>query len=416
MSELAISVSGLGKAYRIYNRRLDRLREVVSPTRAKYHEEAWVLQDLSFDLPRGTTCGLIGRNGAGKSTTLKIIAGKLRPTTGSVEVNGRVSSILELGTGFQPNLTGRENAKLNALFFGQEPWEVDARLDEILEFAELTRLGDHLLSTYSSGEKARLAFAVITIMSPEILILDEALATGDAGYAEKGKSFLRELTRKGCTTLVASHDINFLVAACDTLIWLERGKVRGTGPPHVVARDYLSATRETAFDLERPETVLLKFEISAGDPDQSYLFHCLEWVSQDGTIVGSHFIGVDDAFEECLVRSSKIGLGVTTSKLGWGPAEAREEDKSTFRRMSPSRTADKAVYLALPVPQPPEPMPVTLRLGGCNDLDGEVRVSLFINGEYRELGTFGRGEEGVLPWHRNDFSLGALMAGPSPED
>lgn len=412
MNDLAISVRGIGKAYRIYNQRFDRLREVLSPTRSKYHEEAWVLKDLSFDLPKGTTCGLIGRNGAGKSTALKIIAGKLQPSEGSVEVNGRVSSILELGTGFQPSLTGRENAKLNALFFGQRPWEVEARLDEILEFAELTHIADHLLSTYSSGEKARLAFAVITTMSPEILILDEALATGDVGYAEKGKVFLRRLTKKGTTTLVASHDINFLVAACDHLIWLDKGIVRGSGSPLLVAKDYLQNMSSASLDLDRPQSVLLRFEIKDGAPDLTYLVHCLEWVTDEGEVVGSHFIGEDDKFEHCLSLAGKLSFNSAVAQLGWGKGQALE-DKSTYRSVQPQAGQGGYAYLALPVPPAPSAVPTTLRIGGCNDLEGEVGLSLLLNGEYLPLGSCGRQIEGQLPWYRNDFAIGdALTASP----
>lgn len=407
MNDLAISVQGIGKAYRIYHQRFDRLREVLSPTRSKFHEEAWVLRDLSFDLPKGTTCGLIGRNGAGKSTALKIIAGKLQPSEGSVEVNGRVSSILELGTGFQPSLTGRENAKLNALFFGQRPWEVEARLDEILEFAELTNIADHLLSTYSSGEKARLAFAVITTMSPEILILDEALATGDVGYAEKGKHFLRRLTERGTTTLVASHDVNFLVATCDHMIWLDKGVVRNSGAPVVVAKDYLSNMTTASLELDRPETVLVRFEVKEGGPDLTYLVHCLEWIAPSGDVVGSHFIGQDDAFEHCLGLSGKIGLNSGLARSGWGRAEALD-DKSTYRSVTPGQGPGGVAYLALPVPVAPLAAPTQLRIGGCNDLQGEIGLSLFVNGDYLPIGSCGR-DTGQLPWYRNEFEIGEIL-------
>jgi ABC-type polysaccharide/polyol phosphate transport system ATPase subunit len=408
MTDLAISVSGLGKAYRIYNQRFDRLREALSPSRTKFHEEAWVLKDLNLELPRGTTCGLIGKNGAGKSTALKIIAGKLRPTVGTVEVNGRVSSILELGTGFQPSLTGRENAKLNALFFGQRPWEVDARIEEILEFAELTEIADHLLSTYSSGERARLAFAVITTMSPEILILDEALATGDVGYAEKGKYFLRRLTERGTTTLVASHDVNFLVATCDHMIWLDKGVVRNSGSPVVVAKDYLSNMSMASLDLDRPDTVLLRFEVKDGAPDLTYLVHCLEWISPSGDVVGSHFVGEDDAFEHCLSLSGKIGINAGLARCGWGKAQVQEEDGSTFRAVTPQDGPGGAAYVALPVPSAPLAAPTQLRVGGCNDLKGEMELSIFLNGEYLPIGSCGR-DTGQLPWYRNEFEIGEIL-------
>ena len=386
MSDIAIHARGLGKSYKLYNRPGDRVRELLSPTRRTYHREMWALRDVDFDIEPGTVTGLVGVNGAVKSTLLKLVAGGLSPTCGSVSVKGRVSSILELGTGFQPHLTGRQNAFVNALFLGLRPWEIETKLEEVLAFSGVGDYADQPLSTYSSGMQARLAFSVLTLLDPEVLILDEALATGDAGFAEKCKRFMRALCRSGCTTLIAGHDLGYIAEACDRVIWIDHGRVREDGPPARVVGAYRELLRLQPGDTApRPRNALLRIEAEAPALGHSFILHTFEWVGPSGEPLGSHQVCDEEWFRVCLFAATETGLPHDSALAGWGPLQDLGA-RGKYRSCRPDLGPGGAAYLALPVPVAPQPMPARLRIYAYRDgAPSPAIISIQANGRFREL-------------------------------
>jgi lipopolysaccharide transport system ATP-binding protein len=248
---LAVRVTNLEKVYQIYRTPRDRLKQFVMPrlrsiTRRpprRYYEEFWALKDVSFEIMRGETLGIIGRNGAGKSTLLQIICGTLTPTSGGVEINGRVAALLELGSGFNPDFTGRENIYMNGALLGLDEQEIEARFDDIAAFADIGNFIEQPVKTYSSGMFVRLAFAVIAHVNAEILVIDEALAVGDAFFVQKCMRFLRRFMERG-TILFVSHDTGAVMNLCRTSIWLEKGRLMEKGLPKDIAAKYLAACYE----------------------------------------------------------------------------------------------------------------------------------------------------------------------------
>ena len=390
MSAKAIEVRGLSKSFTIYQRPFDRVREFVSLGRSELHETVWALRDVSFSVPAGTSCGLIGANGAGKSTTLKILAGKQQATEGEIEVEGRISSILELGTGFQDALTGRENAKISALFVGKNPWDLDESLERILDFAQLGDYADRPLGTYSSGMKARLAFSVLTCLDPEVLLLDEALATGDARFAKKCQAFLRKLTTSGCTTILVSHDLSFLVDTCQQLVWLDKGQVVQQGDPNEVAQAYVRHMGQATQLVERPQNLLFRLESLDPNPDAEYVSHLFEWYDAEGNQLEAHYLGQVEAFDELIEAATQLGFAPSRARLGWGESEIYTgANNSLLRRLRPHAGPGGVAYLAVPVPAFPRPVPVEARFTGANDMPQGLRVSVFYEGTFQELGTVG---------------------------
>lgn len=233
----AIHVQHLSKAFHIYRRPTDLMLELFTGT--PRHAEFWSLRDISFEVARGEVVGIVGRNGAGKSTLLKIIAGTLDSTAGDVVVDGRVSAILELGTGFNPELSGRENVYLGGLCLGLTRPQIVASFDEIVAFSELDRFIDQPLRTYSSGMKSRLAFAVAISVHPDILIVDEALSVGDAKFRRKSFARMNEIRANGATILFVSHDTHTVTSFCDRAILLEQGCILADGHPGDITKRYL---------------------------------------------------------------------------------------------------------------------------------------------------------------------------------
>lgn len=231
MNDIMIQVSHVDKGYRLYDRPRDRLREAFSLTRKTYYREHHALNDLSFDVGRGETVGIIGTNGAGKSTILKIITGVLSPTRGSVRVNGRISALLELGAGFNMEYTGLENIYLNGTMIGFSREEIDKKLPDILAFADIGDFVHQPVKTYSSGMFVRLAFAVAINIDPEILIVDEALSVGDAFFQVKCYHKFEEFKRQGRTIVFVSHDLSSINKYCDRVILLNRGQKLAEGAP-----------------------------------------------------------------------------------------------------------------------------------------------------------------------------------------
>lgn len=223
MKDGEIRAEGLGKCYRIYDSPRDRLKQALFGKRRGYFREFWALRDIDLSVPRGGALGIIGRNGSGKSTLLQLICGTLHPTTGTVEVRGRVAALLELGSGFNFEFTGRENVFINGAILGLSRREVAERFDAIARFAEIGEFMDRPVKTYSSGMMVRLAFAVQTVIEPDVLIVDEALSVGDIFFAQKCARRMRALREKGTTLLFVSHDLASVRDLCDRAILLNRG-------------------------------------------------------------------------------------------------------------------------------------------------------------------------------------------------
>ncbi|MCX7017414.1 MAG: ABC transporter ATP-binding protein [bacterium] len=235
----AIQVRNLGKRYRAYSGPMDRLREIVTGTPPPHVREFVALEGLNLDVPRGCALGVIGPNGAGKSTLLKILAGIVDPSEGDVRLTGKVASIIELGAGFHPDFTGRENVFLNAAILGYSDKHARSIYDEIASFCELGRYMDMPVKTYSSGMFVRLAFALAISVKPDILLVDEALAVGDAVFAHRCLARIREMRERGVTIVLVTHDTNTVAQLCDRAIFLDRGRLAGDGPPKDVIHLYL---------------------------------------------------------------------------------------------------------------------------------------------------------------------------------
>ena len=231
-----VRASGLSKVFAIYNRPQDVLARLFSPRVRP--QEFWALRDVSFELRCGEVLGLVGRNGAGKSTLLKILAGTLTPSGGKVEITGRVSAILELGTGFHPDFSGRENIYLGGLCLGMTRAEIDARIDGIIDFSELRDVIDQPFKTYSTGMQARLTFSTVTTADPDLLIVDEALSVGDARFQLKSFGRFEEFRRRGKSIILVSHNMNTITGFCDRAILLEKGTVLLDSSPVAVSTFY----------------------------------------------------------------------------------------------------------------------------------------------------------------------------------
>jgi lipopolysaccharide transport system ATP-binding protein len=261
MSDIAIQAEGLGKSYRLgLNAAYGSLREAVSEVGRRTAgrlvgrggkpeiDVLWALRDVSFKVERGEAIGLIGHNGAGKSTMLKLLSRIAEPTTGWAEVTGRVGSLLEVGTGFHPELTGRENVFLNGAILGMRRAEIRKRFDEIVEFANMERFLDTPVKRYSSGMQVRLAFAVAAHLEPEILLVDEVLAVGDAAFQRKSLTKMAEVARAGSTVIFVSHNLATIQALCQRAILLERGTVVTDAPVEEAVTGYLRALERAASD------------------------------------------------------------------------------------------------------------------------------------------------------------------------
>ena len=256
-NDVAFRVSNLSKRYEIYATPRDRLKQFVLPRLQRlagqpskqYFRDFWALNDVSFEIKKGETVGIIGRNGSGKSTLLQMICGTLSPTSGSIQTNGRIAALLELGSGFNPEFTGRENVYMNASVLGLSNEEINARFDDIAAFADIGQFVEQPVKTYSSGMMLRLAFAVIAHVDADILVVDEALAVGDAVFTQKCMRFIRRFQENGSLIFV-SHDTASVQNLCKSGIWLKNGKIEQIGTATCVSEAYLQYTLQEIYGEE----------------------------------------------------------------------------------------------------------------------------------------------------------------------
>jgi len=238
MNQTAVKSENLTKTYHLYNHPADRLKEALHPFRKQYHHDFHALQNVSFEIMKGETFGIVGRNGAGKSTLLKILTGVLTPTSGDMFINGRISALLELGAGFNPEMTGLENVYFSGTIMGFERSEMDAKLEEILNFADIGEFIYQPVKTYSSGMFARLAFAIAANVDPDILIVDEALAVGDINFQAKCFSRFQDFKERGKTIIFVTHDLSSVIRYCSKAMLLESGEQLLIGTPKDVVDAY----------------------------------------------------------------------------------------------------------------------------------------------------------------------------------
>ena len=254
MEEYTIEIENLSKVYKLYNNKTDRLKEALSFTKKIYYKEYYALKDISFKVKKGETIGIIGSNGAGKSTLLKIITGVLNGSEGKINIKGRVSALLELGAGFNPEYTGIQNIYLNGSMMGYSKAETDKKLNDILEFADINDFINQPVKTYSSGMFARLAFAVAINVEPDILIVDEALSVGDIVFQQKCFRKISEI-KNDKTILMVSHDMGTISKFCDKVLWLDKGTLKDFGEPSQIIKEYqaflINSKLEREYDEEK---------------------------------------------------------------------------------------------------------------------------------------------------------------------
>jgi ABC-type polysaccharide/polyol phosphate transport system ATPase subunit len=244
MTEPAVVIDDVSVNFRMYRERNNSLKVAIMRGRRSTHEDFVALQDVSLTIPVGSTFAIIGRNGAGKSTLLKCMARILYPDRGKITINGKMASMLELGSGFHPELSGRENVFLNASILGMSRKAVAAKFDEIVDFAGVGKFIDQPIKNYSSGMYVRLGFSVAINVNPDILVVDEILAVGDTAFREKSRAKFAELKAAGKTVVMVSHSIKSVVDMCDTAAWIDAGRLVAVGDAKTVTKEYLAATDE----------------------------------------------------------------------------------------------------------------------------------------------------------------------------
>ena len=305
-----ISVKDLSKVYRLYDKPIDRLKESLNIFHKSYHKEYYALNNLSFDIKRGETVGIIGINGAGKSTLLKIITGVLTPTGGNIEVKGKISALLELGAGFNMEYTGIENIYLNGTMMGFSKEEVDKKLDDILDFADIGDFVNQPVKTYSSGMFVRLAFAVAINVEPDILVIDEALSVGDVFFQQKCYKKIKELAGKS-TVLIVSHDLNAMTKFCERIIVMSAGqKVFDGEPNEAIAKYFKLKQGALRNDKKSIELNNSDFEMYKAPDENSYS-------GKMDVIIEKYFYSIDnEPFSEVCQKDDEFKISlVINSKL-----------------------------------------------------------------------------------------------------
>ena len=308
-SDVAIEVSNISKSYSTYTSSVQHVFSLLFGTTKKVADSFNALSDISFSVHKGETLGIVGSNGAGKSTLLQVICGTLYPTSGEVSVNGKLAALLELGAGFNPEFTGRENVYLSAAVYGLTHEQIDARLNEILSFAEIGEFIDKPVKTYSSGMFVRLAFAIIAHVDAEILVIDEALAVGDVYFTQKCMRFLKAFAEKG-TLLFVSHDTTSVVNLCDRAIWLKKGQLQKIGNARDVSEAYLSSVYENKL----PEKVVITTAQDDAE-DEAGTFESAQFGIGGGRIISCLLLNTEGHNLHILDRAQDVVVQVKVEAL-----------------------------------------------------------------------------------------------------
>jgi len=343
--EISISVRSLTKTYRLFGRPGDRLKQFVTFGTRRYHSEFTALRGISFDVRRGEALGVAGRNGSGKSTLLQLICGILRPTSGSVRIAGRVSALLELGSGFNPDFTGRENVYFQGALLGLSKRDIDICMGEILDFADIGDFIDQPMHSFSSGMFARLAFAVAANVRPDVLIVDEALAVGDEQFQRRCFEHIRNLQSGGTSIVFVSHDINTMIEICDRVLLLENSEMVALGPPIDTLEHYrrllfsseahLKDLRDSIIASRQRPVKRVKFQengarianprltTSDGNPadvlrrGRAYVFSCdVTFFAPATSARGTMVFKATNGFELGGLFSHPVGEDITQSEVG----------------------------------------------------------------------------------------------------
>jgi ABC-2 type transport system ATP-binding protein len=290
MSNSAVSVENVWKYFRLYHEKNQYLKSTLLRGRRARYDEFWALKGVDFEIPFGSTFGIIGSNGSGKSTLLKCLAGILSPDKGSVSCNGRMAALLELGAGFHPDLSGRENIYLNGAILGMTRSEIDRKLEEIIDFSGLEKFVDTPVKNYSSGMVVRLGFAVATNVDPEILIIDEVLAVGDESFQHRCHEKIESFRQEGRTIILVSHGLMQVAQLCSTVAWLEKGVIQEIGPSYEVIGKYAGQSHDAAP----------KIEGEIGE----------RWGSHEAEITRAEFVNVDGVPVHVLKTGEPISLQI----------------------------------------------------------------------------------------------------------
>lgn len=302
-SEFAIRATSLSKSYQLYDKPHDRLKQAIWRGKRQFYHEVSVLNHVSFEIMHGGTLGIIGRNGAGKSTLLQLICGTLNPSQGSIEVYGRVAALLELGAGFNPEFTGRENVYMNAAINGLSQDQIDAKFEEIADFADIGEYIEQPVKTYSSGMYVRLAFATATSINPDILIIDEALSVGDQAFQKKCVDRMMRFREEGKTILFCSHSMYLVKELCDQTLWLNNGCMQAFGDSAEVISAYLAY-----LEAEQADTELSSPSKAAQSISPEVVIDSITMTDTDGNAIKKV-----DLFQSVVIR-------ITTKRMG-GPIE-----------------------------------------------------------------------------------------------
>ena len=290
MSNSAVSVENVWKYFRLYHEKNQYLKSTLLRGRRARYDEFWALKGVDFEIPFGSTFGIIGSNGSGKSTLLKCLAGILSPDKGSVSCNGRMAALLELGAGFHPDLSGRENIYLNGAILGMTRSEIDRKLEEIIDFSGLEKFVDTPVKNYSSGMVVRLGFAVATNVDPEILIIDEVLAVGDESFQHRCHEKIESFRQEGRTIILVSHGLMQVAQLCSTVAWLEKGVIQEIGPSYEVIGKYAGQSHDAAP----------KAEGEIGE----------RWGSHEAEITRAEFVNADGVPVHVLKSGEPISLQI----------------------------------------------------------------------------------------------------------
>lgn len=304
MNDVSIKIDNITKVYRLYEKPIDRLKEALSFVKKSYHKEHYALKNLSFQIEKGETVGIIGVNGAGKSTILKIITGVLSPTEGSVTVNGKISALLELGAGFNPEYTGMENIYLNGTMMGFSRGEINERLNDILDFADIGDFINQPVKTYSSGMFVRLAFAVAINVEPDVLIIDEALSVGDVFFQQKCYKKIKELAGRS-TVLIVSHDLNAMTKFCKRIIVMSEGTKAFDGDPNEAIAKYFKIKQGSGRTTVKTENTNVLDYSEYKVPDSK------NYSGKMDVVIEKYFYSIDgEAFSESCQRDSEFKISM----------------------------------------------------------------------------------------------------------